>query len=62
MSKNLTVAAARPLLEDWAKMYGVTIKWFHKWVDGSDQCVTAFGVETSGAYNHNTIRVATKNL
>lgn len=62
MSKKLTAAAARPLLEDWAKLYGITIKWLHEWIDGADQCVTAFGVEANGSYTHNTIRMATKNL
>lgn len=61
-AKKLTVEMARPLLEDWAKMYGITIKWVHEWADGGDQCVTAFGTEPDGAYNHNTLRVATKNL
>lgn len=62
MAQKLDTEMARPLLEDWAKMYGITIKWFHEWVDGDDLCVTAFGVENNGAYNHNTLRVAVKNL
>lgn len=58
MTDQEQIEAARPLLEDWARIYGVEIERFKPWKkDGEEHRlrVTAFGYDRSGKYLHHTL-------
>lgn len=48
---------ARPLIDDWAADYGVTIEFVHEWAKDATRRVTAFGYDNSGGAMTSTIVV-----